>query len=63
MYTGRQVEYMAFPRLCALAEAFWSPAEGRDLAGFRRRLLVHRQRLDALDVSYNPTLFRGPAGC
>lgn len=58
MYSSRQVEYMAFPRLCALAEVFWSPAKRGDFADFKHRLKIHRDRLDRLDVSYNPTLFR-----
>ncbi|WP_082717021.1 beta-N-acetylhexosaminidase [Microterricola viridarii] len=47
----RHLDYMAFPRLCALAEAVWGP-QSRDLAGFRARLDVHLGRLDALGVEY-----------
>jgi hexosaminidase len=53
MPTPRHVEYMAFPRLCALAEVAWSPA-GRDPADFRRRLAAHLPRLDALGVAHGP---------
>lgn len=56
MYVGRQVEYMAFPRLCALSEALWSPRELRDFDAFAKRLPVHLSRLDLLDVNY----YRGP---
>jgi hexosaminidase len=56
MYFGRQVEYMAFPRLSALSEVFWSPKEGRNWDDFKRRLEVHGRRLDALDVNR----YRGP---
>ncbi len=49
----RSLDYMAFPRLCALAEAVWGPQQ-RDLAGFRERLAVHLARLDALGVEYRP---------
>ncbi len=52
--TPEHVEYMAFPRLCALAEAVWTPAEGRDYADFLARLAVHLQRLDGLHVHYHP---------
>ncbi len=52
--TPEHVEYMAFPRLCALAEAVWTPAEGRNYADFLARLAVHLQRLDGLDVHYHP---------
>jgi hexosaminidase len=34
MVEDEDVEYMAFPRACALAEVVWSPADGRDLDGF-----------------------------
>jgi hexosaminidase len=49
---GRHLEYMAWPRLCALAEAVWSPQEARDFAGFQRRLAPHLERLKVLDVNY-----------
>jgi hexosaminidase len=48
----RQVEYMAFPRLSALAEVVWTPAERKDYQEFLSRLAVHLKRLDALDVNY-----------
>lgn len=52
--TPEHVEYMAFPRLCALAEAVWTPAAGRDYADFLTRLAVHLQRLEGLHVHYRP---------
>ncbi|WP_433791085.1 beta-N-acetylhexosaminidase [Actinoplanes sp. CA-252034] len=53
MESLRRVEYMAFPRLCALAEVVWGPA-GRDFADFAARLPGHLERLDALGVNYRP---------
>jgi len=51
--TSDQVEYMAYPRAAALAEAVWSAQ--RDYDDFLRRLRVHLQRLDQLQVNYrNP---------
>jgi len=50
--TPKQAEYMAYPRLSALAEVLWSPKERKDYADFRSRLAVHLKRLDALDVNY-----------
>lgn len=47
-----QVEYMAWPRLAAIAEVVWSPREGKDFADFQRRMKAHYPRLDALDVAY-----------
>jgi hexosaminidase len=49
---GRHLEYMAWPRLCALAEAVWSPRPARDFAGFQQRLASHLERLKVLDVNF-----------
>ena len=46
------VEYMLFPRLCALAEVDWSAKDARDWDDFQTRLPVHEQRLDHLGVNY-----------
>jgi hexosaminidase len=48
----RRVEYMAFPRLCALAEVVWTPLEKKDYADFTQRLVEHKLRLVALDVNF-----------
>ncbi len=50
--TPKHLEYMAYPRLVALAEVVWTPAPRRDFADFRARLPRHLARLDALDVNY-----------
>jgi hexosaminidase len=52
--TPKQVEYMAYPRMTALAEVLWTPRERKSWPSFRERLSVHLQRLDALDVNYRP---------
>jgi hexosaminidase len=52
--TPAQAEYMAWPRLTALAEVVWSPKEGRDFGDFKKRLEAHLRRLDALSVGYRP---------
>jgi hexosaminidase len=49
----KAVEYMAYPRACALAEVLWTPKDRRDFGDFTRRLAVHESRLDALDVNYH----------
>jgi len=54
MADPKQVEYMAFPRACALAEVLWTPREERDYADFLARLAVHRGRLAILDVNARP---------
>ena len=48
----KRAEYMTYPRLCAFSEVVWSPKTGNDYPDFLRRLAVHLQRLDALDVNY-----------
>jgi hexosaminidase len=50
---AKRVEYMAFPRACALAEVLWTPREGKDYADFLRRLAPHLERLAVLDVNYH----------
>ncbi|MGD9938892.1 MAG: beta-N-acetylhexosaminidase [Clostridia bacterium] len=56
MYFGRHVEYMAFPRLSALAETAWTPGELRSFDGFSARLRWWGKALDSLDVAR----YRGP---
>jgi hexosaminidase len=51
MDSPRTVDYFAFPRLCALAEALWITGE-RDYDDFSGRLDQHRARLDAIGVEY-----------
>src|SRR5208283_2922723 len=51
---GRHVEYMTYPRGCALAEVFWSPPADRDYSEFEARLENHLTRLRVLDVSFRP---------
>src|SRR3989441_358359 len=49
--TPKNVEYMVFPRLVALAEVAWTPRELRNFADFIARLRTHLARLDVLDVN------------
>src|SRR4029079_1319021 len=49
MPTPLRVEYMAWPRLSALAEVLWSPRTTRNAAEFGRRLERHLERLRILD--------------
>lgn len=52
MKDSRHVEYMAFPRVSALAEVVWTPKTARDFTDFSGRLNTHLRRLQILDVNY-----------
>lgn len=52
MDSARVVDYMAFPRLCAVAEVAWS-GPGHDGRDFDGRLRVHKGRLRAFGVEYH----------
>jgi hexosaminidase len=52
--TTKQAEYMAFPRLTALAEVAWTPTAQRQFDDFLRRMTTHLQRLAILDVNFRP---------
>lgn len=54
MPDARHVQYMAFPRLLALAEVVWSPKERKDFADFSRRLDAEERRLKTLEVNFRP---------
>ncbi|MFG1954036.1 beta-N-acetylhexosaminidase [Micromonospora sp. NPDC048830] len=54
MPTPQTVQYMAFPRLCALAEVAWTQPERRSVDGLLARLPAHLRRLDALGLDYRP---------
>lgn len=50
----KRVEYMAFPRLTALAEVVWTPPDRKDYAGYLARVTIDLQRLQRLDVNFRP---------
>jgi len=54
------VEYQAFPRAVALAEALWSTPANKDFKSFQKRLSVHAGRLDAMKVNYHPLEIPAP---
>ncbi|PAM98215.1 beta-hexosaminidase [Streptomyces sp. Alain-F2R5] len=54
--TSEHIEYLTYPRLCALAERVWDGTSG--WGDFSSRLAGHRARLDALEVPHA----RPPAG-
>jgi hexosaminidase len=48
-------EFKAFPRLCAIAEATWTPSASKNFTSFTNRLTVHEQRLAAMGMNYDRT--------
>ncbi len=52
MKNARDIEYMTFPRACALAEVGWTQPCQKDEKDFLRRLKTHKLRLEALEVNY-----------
>lgn len=51
----QRLEYMAFPRLTALAEVAWTPKERKDYANFLERLRFYEDRWRSLGVNFRPT--------
>ena len=49
-----ELQWKMWPRTCATAEVFWSTAEKRDFADFRRRMETHRHRLIESGVNCAP---------
>jgi hexosaminidase len=52
MKTTDHVEYMVMPRMLALSEVVWSPADARDWTAFQARLPAQLARLDAIPINY-----------
>ena len=56
--TPEHVEYMAVPRVLALAEVLWTPKEKRDEKDFIRRLEEEFPRLEAMKVNASKSLYQ-----
>jgi len=52
IWSQAKVDYMTWPRACALAETVWSPKDGRTWDGFQERLTRHLTLLDKAQVNY-----------
>jgi hexosaminidase len=50
------VEYMALPRMCALAEVVWTRTDEKDYDAFYERLKIHARRLKMFDVNFHPLI-------
>ena len=53
METAADVEYMALPRMSALAEVVWSDKKQRNLDDFLRRMSFQYLRLDEIGANYH----------
>ena len=60
MPTPKSVEYMAFPRLTALAEVVWTPKARKDYPDYLQRLDADLERLRARDVNFRGAFPRRP---
>ena len=49
-----QMEFMAFPRLAALAEVAWTPLAKKDYTDFTTRLKDQQQRWTLMGVNFRP---------
>lgn len=52
MSNFKRVEYMAFPRACAISETAWTPQAKKNWKSFTIRLEKHFERLNQMDVNY-----------
>ena len=53
----KHAEYMAFPRVAAMAEVLWSPKELRHWNDFSRRLQLMMERYNELGINYSKSVF------
>lgn len=52
-----KVEYMAMPRMAALAEVLWGKDTSSNYTDFKNRLLQHFSLLDKMKVNYSKAIF------
>ena len=57
MPKSEQVEYMAFPRAFALAEAVWTPKSKRNWTDFTTRIQPHMARLEASGLKFSRNFY------
>lgn len=50
--TTYNLEYTIFPRICAMSEVVWSPAEKKDFTGFKERMETEFNRLKLYQISF-----------
>lgn len=52
-----QMEYMAYPKVFALAETYWSPNERKDWPSFVSRVEYHFERFDVAGINYAKSMY------
>lgn len=52
--SGLDMEFRAYPRLCALAEVNWTAPSLKNYTDFTNRLVLQEQRMDYAGYNYNP---------
>lgn len=52
------VQYLTFPRLAAVAEAGWTPADKRQYPDFKARLQMEPEYYQAKDINYGKHVFK-----
>ncbi|MFY9114562.1 MAG: beta-N-acetylhexosaminidase [Dethiobacteria bacterium] len=57
-----QIDYMSFPRVCAVSELSWTDPPHKNYDNFLYRLRSFHRILDALGVKYAPLSVTDPAG-
>ncbi len=50
--TDKRLEYMAYPRLFAVAEKSWTSEQNLDWNDFKRRTTTHEKYLDTKGINY-----------
>lgn len=53
----RQVQYMIFPRMCALSEVAWTRSEIKSFQPFVTRLTAHMNTFDRMKINYSKSIF------
>ena len=48
----KQLEYMVFPRICALSEVMWSPKSSKDFSNFQKRMKAEYLQLKMYKINY-----------
>jgi hexosaminidase len=54
----KHAEYMTFPRIAAIAEVLWSPADVRSWEGFSERIQRFTNRYDVIGINYSKSSFQ-----